>query len=199
MFDPTKGPGQITKKDCWISATVIGIYMALGEIPKIKVRDNVVILNNSYSDTEIILMSKPKSHLEASIRALRVYFSDHNLSNSKNQQDMTLQDLEHYGSPDTISELLLGKTFTKYCTHKYNLSRLFYNYNDIRNTLINKTTKDIMLCTFNFNPSHLYVLLRLKEDSSSNDYVEVIDVSNYDLVIREIKLEYVYILMMLQI
>lgn len=193
MFDPTKGPGQLTKKDCWISATVIGIYMALGEIPNIIINDKKVIIDKRI---EIILISKPNSNLEASVRALRVYFAkDCNLC----QSNMTSEKLEHYGSPDIISELLLRKTFTKYCCHQYCLSRVFYPYlcsDDIRTLLISKTSRDVILCTFNFNPSHLYVVMELKSEA---DVVSVIDVSTPDLMMREIKLEYVNILMHLNI
>lgn len=195
-FDPTLGPGQLTRKDCWISATTIGIYMALGDIPNIHVKDDIVTLNK---DIKITLISSPKSKIEAAVRALRVYFAEnYEAILELCQKDMTLEKLEHYGSPDIISQLLLRKTFTKYCCHEFCVSRIFYPYlcpYDTRKLLKSKTSRDIILCTFSFNPSHLYVVTEYKE----NSLISVIDVSSLDLVIREIKLEYLYILMYLQI
>lgn len=195
-FDPTLGPGQLTKKDCWISATTIGIYMALGDIPNINVKDNIVTLNN---DINITLISTPKSKLEAAIRALRVYFAKASeKSPNLYQKDMTLEKIEHYGSPDIISQLLLRKNFIKYCCHKFCFSRVFYQYlcsYDLITLLKSKTLRDIILCTFSFNPSHLYVMIEYKE----NNLISIIDVSSPDLVIREIKLEYLYMLIYLQI
>lgn len=189
MFDPTKGPGQITQKDCWISATVIGIYLALGKIPGVKINNN----NNIYiHNKKIRLKSNPNSYLEGAIRALRVYMGN---VLDYNQQYMTLENLEHCGSPDIISKLLVNRKFDKYCCHKICISRLFYDYlplEDMKKMISSKHKRDVFLCSFSFNPSHLYIVLNIEDDR-----INIIDVSAPELKINNIKYDQIYILMVL--
>lgn len=186
-----KSFGQITRKDCWISASVIAIYIALGKIPGMKIRDDKVYLR----DKIIKLVSTPDSELEGAIRALRVYFTE---ECNYQQRNMTLENLEKYGSPDFISELLVQKRFTKYCLNKFCYSRLFYYYlslDNMKKMISLKRVTDVILCTFDFNVSHLYIILNLDED----DNMLVIDVSTPNLMINKFRCDQVYILMKLEL
>lgn len=179
FFDTTK-LGQLTLKDCWISATMVAIFLAMDYIDDVIVFDRYVTLPNSrtielYGDVCGISYSEKVS------RAVRVY-----MAGELRQQRMSRDALEYLGTPDSITELLFRRRFKTYSLEQRGISRLVYHKADIEaavDLLSSKKTEDIFLVTFRENRFHLYAVIGLKPEDSS--IVVVVDVSNLDLVVRE--------------
>lgn len=179
--------GQITSRDCWISATILGFYMALDSISTIKIKNR----NVTFPDGRTIrLHSDFTSEMEAVIRATRVYFSE---ESAILQSNFKSAKINRFGYPDNISKLFFGLEFKVWSTYFW--SRYpGITISDLKNKLETRNPKEIFLLTFCFNPSHLYTFSQIHGEN-----VNVIDVSNNELQYISVPLYKVNIVMSLDL
>lgn len=174
--------GQLTEKDCWISATILAFFLGTDVIPNIRYHPGYNIV--SFPDGRGIILKSPcENYKEAVLRATRVYFAD---NNSDLQSKMVTSDLNYFGNPDLISKLFFNRTFDTYSTSMFSFYK-YISYNKCKYILDNRETKEVFLITFKFNSSHLYVF-----SSISGNTLTMIDISYketrlIDLPLREIR------------
>jgi hypothetical protein len=186
--------GQLTEKDCWISATVVAIFLGMDTIPSIKWDRKYTV--SFGDDRKIILKSIPNDYREAVIRATRVYFSEKDFG-SDYQKDMKIESLNRLGCPDLITELFFGRKFETYSTSRLS----FYSFKsteECKTELINRKNLELFLLTYKFNPDHLYVYINMKLiDNIYN--IQCIDISDRNIRMVEIPLTELSILLRLSL
>lgn len=180
--------GQLTQKDCWLSSTVLAIFLVIDYIPNLIVKNNETV--KFPNGRKIILASRAKNYYEAVIRATRVYFSD---PKRETQCQFDISDINYRGCPDLVSNLFFGTCFESYCT-SYISFYSYISFETCKFMLEHRNHYDIFLITFTFNVSHLYVYINIDSES---DIINVLDISSGKCVKNNIPINKIHILMKL--